>query len=75
MSTYYEDGLTVSLRTSADGTNAVLGVIIEGAFIPFHWQQIGGFKDDLATVEQDAHQYLPGPATDATPPAPETPAA
>lgn len=62
------DNVSVSVRSTADGSSVAYGVVIGDAFLPFHWMPTGGFEDDLATVAQDVGQFAAEPA------APEAPA-
>ena len=72
MSTHRYDNVQVSVRSTADGGNVAFGVVINDAFIPFHFFPTGGFEDDLATVAQDANQFA-GPQAEETPPEATTP--
>lgn len=59
MALHRYDNVSISVRSTADGSSVAFGVVIGEAFLPFHWQPTGGFEDDMATVAQDVAQYAP----------------
>jgi hypothetical protein len=61
MAVHGYDNLPVALRTASDGGSVALGVMIDGGFFPFHWMPIGGFEDDLATIQQDEGKFVGAP--------------
>lgn len=70
MGAHRYDNLSMSVRSTTDGSQVAFGVVIGDAFLPFHWMPAGGFEDDMATVAQDAGQYAgPQEATGTEPPA------